>query len=346
MSPTRSAATTALVTGSDGFLGSRVAARLRERGVAVRSLVRRGLLASAAAQNGAGPASVERVRGDVTDVPALERATAGCGVVFHCAYGGMTLKESRLINVDGTRNVIEAAARAGITRVIHVSTMAVHGYVLPEVLTETFPMAMKSDAYAISKAEGERVAFETGARLGVEVVAVRPTLVYGPRAPYWVVSYFERTKNEQVALIDGGRGLANLVWVDDVVDAMFAAWERPDVAGEAYLISGSQPVSWREYLGRFARMCNKPVPPSVSGIGAKVQAPFLRVLGALTQRPRRLSGMDMTLMPQRCHVSIAKAERDLGYAPKVSFDDGMDRCEAWLRGEGYLPPLATEVRAA
>ncbi len=331
--------TRALVTGSDGFLGRSLVGRLLDDGVEVRALVRRGLATSPQA-NGNGAARVERVRGDVTDAAAVERAAMGCDVIFHCAYGGDTFEDARRINVGGTRHVIEAAAKAGIRRVVHVSSMAVHGYVLPPVMTEDLPFTTTGEAYAVSKAEGERLAFALGAARDVEVVAVRPSLVYGPRAPYWLLSYFERTKNEQLTLIDEGNGLANLVWVDDVVEAMVAAWTRANVAGEAFLISGSEPVTWREYIGRYAHMCRKPLPPSVPRWRARVQAPFLRVLSALTQRPRGLSGMDLTLMPLYTTVSIAKARQRLGYAPAVSFDEGMRRCEAWLRREGHLPPAA------
>lgn len=334
------ARTRALITGSDGFIGSRVVARLLERGVDVRALVRRGLVArphSGVDSRDATAATLERFRGDVCDAPSVERAAEGCDVVFHCAWGGATLPDARRINVEGTRHVIDAAAHAGIRRVVHLSSMAVHGYRFPEILTEDFPLTTGGDAYSISKAEGEKVAFELGAARNVEVVALRPSLVYGPRSPFWLISYFERTKNEEVTLIDGGSGLANLVWVDDVVEAMLTAWQRADAAGEAFLISGDHPVTWYEYIGRFARMCGKPMPPSVPGWRAKLEAPWRRVWGVLTQRPRGLSGMDLTLMPNRTTVSIEKAKRLLGYSPAFSFDDGMRACEAWLRQQGYLP---------
>jgi nucleoside-diphosphate-sugar epimerase len=325
----------ALVTGAQGFLGTRLVDQLTRRGLGVRMLVRRGL----AVPWGTG-STIERVRGDVTDAGSLAPAIAGCDVVFHCAWGGATLADARRINVDGTRHVVEAAARAGARRVVHVSTMSVHGDMLPPVLTEECPFDLQGDAYGVSKAEGERAAFALGRKLGVEVVALRPTLVYGPNAPLWVLQYFDRVRREQVALIDGGAGLANLVYVDDLVDAMWAAAERPAVAGEAFLVSGATPVPWRDYLGAFARMCGKPLPPSVPLWRAKLEMQMLRVYGTLAQRPRRFTGMDLQLMPLETTVSIAKAQRLLAWSPAHSFDAGMAACEGWLRREGHLPPVA------
>jgi nucleoside-diphosphate-sugar epimerase len=307
--------------------------RLATLGVGVRALLRHGLLAP---RDGKESIGIERVRGDVTDADALLRAAAGCDLVFHCAWGGTTLAEARRINVDGTRAVIEAAAAAGARRVVHLSTMAVHGQQLPPVLTEEAPLRLLGDVYGVSKAEGELEAFARGRALGVEVVALRPTLVYGPGAPLWVLGYFERVKTEQVALIDGGRGLANLVYVEDLVDAMWSAATAP-ASGEAFLISGASPITWREYLAYFADMCGKPLPPSVSAWRARLEMQWLRVYGTLAQRPRRLQGMDVALMTQQTAVSIDKARRLLGYTPRVDLAEGMRRCEHWLHQEGHLP---------
>jgi nucleoside-diphosphate-sugar epimerase len=322
----------ALVTGAAGFVGRRAVVRLTELGIRVRGLIRRDVLH----RDGAAR-DVEWARGDITDPRALAVAAAGCDLVFHCAWGGTTLAEARLINVGGTRAVVEAAASAGVRRIVHLSTMAVHGSVLPPVLTEEAPFCLDGEPYGVSKAEGEREAFTCGAACGVEVVALRPTLVYGPRAPLWVLAYFERVKNGQVALIDGGRGLVNLVYVDDLVDAMWRAATIPAAAGEAFLVSGPAPVTWRDYLGSFAAMCRKPLPPTVSRRRAQIEMQWLRVYGTLAQRPRRLQGMDVKLMTQCTAVSIAKARDVLGFVPEVDLARGMASCEHWLRDEGYLP---------
>jgi nucleoside-diphosphate-sugar epimerase len=330
----------AFVTGAGGFVGRRVVERALGGGVAVRALVRRGAV-------GARPrAGLELCRGDVEDAASVAAAAAGCDVVFHCAWGGGdSLPDARKVNVDGTLNVLEAAQRAGARRVVHLSTMAVHGDRLPPVLTEECPFDLAGDAYGVSKAEGEQAALRFGRERGLEVVALRPTLVYGPGAPFWLVGYFERVKGERVALIDGGAGLANLIFVKDLVDAMFAAATRPGVGGEACLVSGPSPVEWREYLGHFARLCGKPAPPSVPLWRARLEMQFLRVYGVLTQRPRRLQGMDVKLMSQHCAVSIERAERVLGWKPATSLEAGMRVCEDWLRREGHLPPRPATAAA-
>jgi nucleoside-diphosphate-sugar epimerase len=255
----------------------------------------------------------------------------------HCAFGAGDLAEARRVNVDGTRLVVEAAAAAGVRRVVHVSSMAVHARPLPPVLTETHPLVRDGDAYSVSKAEGERVALERGAALGVEVVVVRPTLVYGPRSPLWTVSFVERVRHEEVRSIDRGAGLANLVHVDDHVDALLAAAAAPGVAGEAFLVSGPEAVAWSEYLGALARLCAKPPPAPLPVWRARLARHVSRVAGVMMGRPPRVTTVDLQEMTRRTRVSTAKAERLLGWYPRISLADGIARTEPWLRAAGHLP---------
>jgi nucleoside-diphosphate-sugar epimerase len=325
----------ALVTGASGFIGSLMVKYLSKQGVHVRALVRRRSPGMDA------PQGCEWAVGDVTDAASLNAALRGCDVVFHCAWGGTSLEEARRINVEGTRNVVAAAAAEGVRRVVHLSSMAVHGRALPRSLSEEQPLCFRGSAYGVSKAEGEQAAFAAGAALGVEVVALRPTLVYGPRSPLWVLSYFNRVKREQVFLLKGGKGLANLVFVDDLIAAMWQAAVTPGVAGHAFLISGEAPVAWGDYIGGFARMCGKPLPATMSLTRARLELQWARVYSALARRPRRVQSVDLTEMTQHAAVSIAKAQRLLNYQPRVSISEGLERCAAWLRQEGHLARAAS-----
>ncbi|MBN2470270.1 MAG: NAD-dependent epimerase/dehydratase family protein, partial [Anaerolineae bacterium] len=167
---------TVLVTGATGFLGGTLAARLLADGVRVRALVR-----SEQRGRDLGARGVQLILGDLTDPQALQRAVEGCTVVFSvgAALHG-TAAEQYTVNVTGVEQLVEAAHRAGVRRVVHVSSIAVYGVERPGVLSEAMPAQPGSDYYGQSKALGERRLFERAAALGLEAVVVRPGMIYGP----------------------------------------------------------------------------------------------------------------------------------------------------------------------
>jgi nucleoside-diphosphate-sugar epimerase len=327
-----------LVTGATGFIGARLVEILAGKDFRVRALARRR-----------GPSAIfdarrEYVRGDVTDTNSLLSAMRGCEVVFHCAWGGINLSDARRINVQGSINVLTAAEQAGVRRVVHLSSMAVHGTRLPAVVQEDLPLWFSGDPYSVTKAEGELIS-EFARRRTVEVVVLRPSLVYGPGSPMWLLRYVERVRSENIALIDGGCGLANLVYVDDLVAAMELAADCSGVHAEAFLVSGAAPVTWRDYLGSVARLCGKPRPPSVSLSRARFVNRCGKLYFRLTGRPSRYHDVDVLLMTQHATVSIAKARRVLNYEPRIGFEEGMSRCGSWLYREGYLPESVLAKRS-
>jgi len=328
-----------LVTGATGFIGSRLVERLRERGGATRVLVRTN---AAGARFRALDCDV--VLGDVTLPESVRRAVAGCETVIHCAVGGADLQQAREINVQGTLGLLDAAAKVGARRIVHVSSVVAHGRDWPAVLDETAPLKFSGDHYAVSKAESERAGLARAREVGIEFVVVRPTVVYGPRSGRVLVD-LGRVELERVKLIDGGAGLANLVYVDDLVDGLLAAAEHPQAANEAFLMSGETPVPWRDYFAELARMCRRPVPPSIAIAPARLEAWWSRWHFRFTRCPRRIEDTDFALLCVRSAVSIDKARRLIGYAPRVGLAEGMARTEAWLREQGYLPPVAAR-RAA
>jgi nucleoside-diphosphate-sugar epimerase len=237
----------ALVTGASGFIGGRLVERLvLEHGVEVRALVRNP---AAAARLARFPLTV--VRGDVTRPADVVAAARSCDLVFHCAYGTSGSQKHRAwVNTEGTRRVLDAARTAGVRRIVCLSTLMVYGQTKDGDLDETAPRRRFGNAYSDSKLEAERIALASG----LPVAVLQPTAVYGPYGGVWTEAVLRALKTGRQILVDGGEGLANAVYVDDLVSAMLLAAVKDGAVGEAFLVSGEEPVTWRELYGRFERM--------------------------------------------------------------------------------------------
>ncbi len=236
-----------LVTGATGFIGGRLVERLIvEHGAEVRALVRN---LAAAARLARFPVTV--LRGDITSSPDLAVAIQGCDAVFHCAYGTSGSQKHRAtVNREGTRRVLEASRAAGVGRIVYLSTLMVYGQTTDGDLDETAPRRRFGNAYSDSKLEAEQIALSSG----LPVAVLQPTAVYGPYGGVWTESVIRTLKAGRQILVNGGDGLGNAVYVDDLVSAMLLAAVEDAAVGEAFLISGEEPVTWRELYGRFERM--------------------------------------------------------------------------------------------
>ncbi len=250
-----------LVTGASGFIGGRLVERLvRHHGADVRALVRNP---SSAARLARFP--IDFQMGDVTKSADLDKAMAGRDLVFHCAYGTSGSQKHRAwVNRTGTERVLEAAHRAGSPRVVYLSTLMVYGRTGDGDLDETAPRKRFGNAYSDSKLEAEKIALQYSRSGRVPVSVLQPTAVYGPYGGVWTAAPLQTLKTGRMILIDGGSGLANAVYVDDLVSAMLLAAVKDAAVGEAFLISGPEAVSWRELWERFSRIVDAGPPRTVS----------------------------------------------------------------------------------
>ncbi len=240
-----------LVTGGTGFIGGRLVEELVTRhGAHVRVLVRNFAHAARIARF-----PIEMIPGNVVEPADVSRAMQGCEIVFHCAYGTMgDAAAQRRVNVEGTRNVLDAALAANASRVVSLSTLSVYGDLPDGLLDETAPRRRSKDVYADSKLEAENLALDYAKHRGLPVIVLQPTMVYGPFAPSWTIRILNDLHTHRVILINGGAGHCHPLYIDDLVHAMLRAAVTGQGLGEHYLISGENPVTWQEFYARYEAM--------------------------------------------------------------------------------------------
>jgi dihydroflavonol-4-reductase len=301
----------ALVTGASGFLGWHVARILLERGYAVRALVRPG-----SRVNGL---DVEVATGDLRDPASLERAAAGCGLVFHVAadYRLWAANPDDLYrsNVEGTRNLLQAARNAGVERVVYTSTVGCIGIPSGGIGDEDTPVALADMVghYKRSKFLAEEVALEA-ARGGLPVVIVNPTAPVGdhdvkPTPTGQIVVDF--LKGGMPAFIDTG---LNVVDARDCAQGHLLACERGR-PGERYIL-GSENLTLAEILGTLARLAGRKAPTVRLPYAVAYAAGVCSTAWAtLSGRPPRVPLEGVRMARKRMWVTHEKARRELGFNP-------------------------------
>lgn len=232
-----------LVTGATGFIGSRLCELLSlEHRLPYRALVRDFSRAARI-----GRLDAEMVAGDMLDAASLARAVDGCDAVVNLAHSDDRTAEKQ------TAHLVDVCVRHGVRRFVHISSMAVYGPSpkLPVITESTAPIERWGEAYSDAKAAAEAVVRAAAKRGSLAAVVLRPTIVYGPYS-FFVTPIIQEAQQGRISLIDGGRGICNAVYVDDVCDAIVAALDRDDAIGAAVQINGDDRITWREFISAFA----------------------------------------------------------------------------------------------
>lgn len=325
----------ALVTGATGFVGAAVARALLAQGWQVRALVRSG-----SDRRNVAALAVEQVVGELTDAGSLERACDGCGAVFHVAADyRLWAPQPQVLyrtNVDGTGNLLDAAQRAGVRRVVYTSSVATVGIPAdgsPGREDTPVSLAAMIGHYKRSKFLAEERAREAAAR-GVPVVIVNPSTPIGP-------GDVKPTPTGQIVL-DAARGRTpayvdtglNIVHVDDVAAGHLLAFHRGRI-GERYILGGED-MTLRQILTLIAELVGRSPPRIRLPHGAVLPVAYVAELYArLTGRPTRVTVEGVRMARKRMFFTSDKAQRELGYrsrpAPQA-FTDAL----RWFREQGYL----------
>lgn len=330
------ARSTVLVTGASGFVGGHLAARLvAEQGAHVRALVRP--TSRIEHLQGLG---IHFCTGSITEPESLRSAFDGVDVVFHCAAIAREwgkVEEMHRTNALGTENVLRAAVDAGVSRVVHTSSIAVYGLEPPDGTDESFPFNRTSgNPYADSKIAAEDLAQAYHRERGLHVAILRPADIYGPRSTTATLGPVVAIKLGWMELIEGGEGLTNHLYVGNLVDAYILVAENDHSAGQAYIISDGVGTPWHDFFGYYARMLGKGPLPSCTKERALQKAAEAEARAETTGRPPGLTRAAVTLLTQRAVFVIDKARRELGYTPRVSLEEGMRLTEEWLRAKRYI----------
>jgi nucleoside-diphosphate-sugar epimerase len=319
-----------LVTGASGFIGSHLAERLLRRGSRVRLLVRRPERVASMAASGA-----EVWVGDLTDAATLRGSCEGIDVVYHAgAWLGTpyTREAAWAANAGGTAHVAEEAARGGVRRFIHISSIAVYGPVRSGTVTEATPLWKGVELYGDSKIAAEEAArAATGSR--VELVIVRPGMVYGPRSRGWTIRLIKWIDEYRPAMVAGGHGYARPIFIENFLDALIRCAQQP-VSGEAFTLIDAN-IRWRDYLEQYARMVGRPV-RSVSYVTSWLIALTDETRALLTRRPPRVRRTALGYAVSHALFSTEKASRLLGWSPRTSMPEAMAITREWLIANGHL----------
>jgi dihydroflavonol-4-reductase len=325
----------ALVTGATGFVGAAVARALLAAGWQVRVLARAG-----SDRSNLDGLDVEVAAGELSDVASLERALAGCAGLFHAAadyrLGARDPSELYRTNVEGTRNILSAAGRAGVSRIVYTSSVATIG-IPPDGSpgTEHTPAGVDDmiGHYKRSKYLAEDVAREA-ARTGMPVIIVNPSTPVGPgdvKPTPTGQLVLDAASGKMPAYVDTG---LNIVHVDDVAAGHLLAFERGR-PGERYILGGED-MTLREILGQISGLVGR-APPRVRLPYAAVLpvAYVAEAIAKITGRAGRVTLEGVRMSRKRMFFSSAKAVRELGYRwrpPTRAFEDAV----RWFREHGRL----------
>ena len=321
-----------LVTGAGGFVGGHLVDLLLERGEPVRILARPGEDITRLAQAG-----VEVCRGDLTDRPSLEAAIDGVDRVLHCAartgpWGPEA--EYELVNVRGPKILVEAAMAAGVRRIVHISSVTVHGVDVHGTADETAPLRGGADPYSRTKVAGERLLQQLIRDKGAPVTIVRPGLVYGPRDTNSFGRFARLVEQGKMVIIGSGNNHLPLIYVRDVARGILLASEADQAVGRAYLLVNDEPVTQRDYFNAIARELGVP-PPSqhipyrlALALGATAE-----MVGHLTRmkQPPPLMRFGLKQIGGENRFVVSRARCELGFSPQVNLADGVRQGIAWYR---------------
>jgi nucleoside-diphosphate-sugar epimerase len=321
-----------LVTGATGFLGSHVLDMLVERGDEVRILVRPGEDVKWLSQAG-----VEIYWGDLSNRASLEIAVDGVERVLHCAartgsWGPQA--EYEMANVLGLKTLVDTSLAAGVRRIVHVSSITVHGIDVHGTADETAPLCGGPDPYSRSKVAGEQLLQQMIRDRGAPLTIVRPGLIYGPRDTGSFGRFATLIEQGKMIVIGPGNNHMPLIYVTDVAQGILLASAAEHAIGREYILVNDEPVTQSNYLNAMASelgvsLPSRHIPYRLAlsiGAAAEMTGHLLR-----WKQPPPLTRFGVEVLGGENRFTINRARSELGFIPQVNLTEGIRKGIAWYR---------------
>ena len=323
-----------LVTGATGFTGGHLARTLAGRGYKVRALARRPSHASELEAAG-----IEPEIGALEDRAALARAVRDIEVVYHIAavyrQAGIPKSTYRAVNATAVGDLIDIAAAAGVKRVVHCSTVGVHGDIEHPPANEEAPLR-PGDIYQITKVEGEEIARKASVRTGLPVTIVRPSGIYGP-GDRRLLKLFRGVARRRFVVLGSGNIFYHLTYIDDLVEGIRLCGEVPAAANRTYILAGGEVTTLNELMTLIAAEAGV-APPAL-----KLPVWPFWIAGAVCEAVCVPLGIEPPIYRRRVDFftksrafDISRARSEVGYAPQIGLQEGIRRTLAWYKERGWL----------
>jgi nucleoside-diphosphate-sugar epimerase len=315
------------ITGANGFIGRSLARRYRTLGAEVC-----GIDFVADPEWGV-------IAADMLQPGQWRHVIDGSELAIHTAAllsNTAAMHDAWRTNVLGTYRVIEAAEAAGVKRLLHVSSVAVFGFDHLEDVDENAPLKTINHPYVDTKILGEYAVLQAHASGRLPATVIRPGDVYGPGSRPWVLLPLEMIRVGRFLLPAHGKGVFSPVYIDDLVDGIVIAGSSSAAIGQIFSLTGAEKPSCAEYFSYIARMAGKSGVRTLSTPAANLVSDLGGSAARLLGRKSELGRNTVRMLSRRAGYSITKAQRLLGYQPRVTLAEGMQRVERWLRDTGAI----------
>jgi nucleoside-diphosphate-sugar epimerase len=328
-----------LVTGGTGFIGSHLAEQGRRLGAEVVVLGLADRPEERANVELLRRQGVEVVSGSITDPDLCGQAVRGATHVFHLAVamreGAKSDEFFESVNLDGTRHLLEAAARGRVRRFVYCSTIGIYGHRAPGITREGSPLA-PGNIYERTKVSAERLVRELGAARGLPYTILRPADVYGPRDQR-LLKLFKGVSAGRFPFFGSGEGRRHMIYVDDVVSGFFRACESDGALGESFILAGPKACTLRDLVAEVQAATGS----RRYGIRLPLK-PMLGVAGVVEDVSRKL-GVEPPIYRRRMdffwsdsEFDTTRARQGLDWAPRVDLPEGIRRTLEDYRRSGAL----------